>query len=48
VISLHLNQIDFVLKHADLVKFAGSVLEENYILTLDEKARECVRLTLKK
>lgn len=48
VISLHLNQIDFVLKHADLVKFAGSVLEENYILTLDEKARDCVRLTLKK
>lgn len=48
VISLHLNQIDFVLQHADLVKFAGSVLEENYILTLDEKARDCVRLTLKK
>lgn len=43
----HLKQIDFVLKHADLVKFAGSVLEENYVLALDEKARECVRLTLK-
>jgi hypothetical protein len=43
----HLKQIDFVLKHADLVKFAGSVLEENYVLTLDDKARECVRLTIK-
>jgi hypothetical protein len=45
--SLHLKQIDFVLKHADLVKFAGSVLEENYVLELDEKARHCVRLTIK-
>jgi hypothetical protein len=45
--TLHLKQIDFVLKHADLVKFAGSVLEENYVLALDEKARECVRLTTK-
>lgn len=45
--TLHLKQIDFVLKHADLVKFAGSILEENYVLALDEKARECVRLTTK-
>lgn len=43
----HLKQIDFVLKHADLVKFAGSILDENYVLTLDDKARECVRLTIK-
>jgi hypothetical protein len=43
----HLNQIDFVLKHADLVKFAGSILEENYVLSLDEKARKCIRLTIK-
>jgi hypothetical protein len=46
--TIHLKQIEFVLKHADLVKFAGSVLEESYVLTLDEKARECVRLTTKK
>ena len=45
--AIHLKQIDFVLKHADMVKFAGSVLEENYVLSLDEKARECVRLTTK-
>lgn len=45
--TIHLKQIEFVLKHADLVKFAGSVLEESYVLTLDEKARECVRLTAK-
>ncbi len=48
VTTLNLLQIEFVLKHADLVKFAGSVLEENYVLALDEKARECVRLTIKK
>lgn len=43
----HLKQIEFVLKHADLVKFAGSVLQENYVLALDEKSRECIRLTIK-
>lgn len=48
VTTLNLLQIEFVLKHADLVKFAGSVLEETYVLALDEKARECVRLTIKK
>jgi hypothetical protein len=48
VTTLNLLQIEFILKHADLVKFAGSVIEENYVLALDEKARECVRLTIKK
>ncbi len=36
-------EIEFILKHADMVKFAKSILEEEYILKLDNQARSCIK-----
>ncbi len=40
---MQIKSIEFILKHADMVKFAKSILEENYILDLDNQARNCVK-----
>ncbi len=40
-------QIEFILKHADMVKFAKSILEEQYILSLDNQGRESIRQSVK-
>jgi hypothetical protein len=40
---MQITSIEFILKHADMVKFAKSILEENYILDLDNQARNCVK-----
>jgi len=43
-----LNSIEKILKHADMVKFAKAILEENYILDLDNQARNCIKNTEEK
>jgi len=40
-----INSIEIILKHADMVKFAKASLEENYILDLDNQARNCIKNT---
>ena len=43
-----INSIEVILKHADMVKFAKAILEENYILDLDNQARNCIKNTEEK
>jgi hypothetical protein len=39
------NSVEFVLMHADMVKFAKALMVENYILDLDNQARNCIQQT---
>jgi hypothetical protein len=40
-----INSVEFVLMHADMVKFAQALMVENYILDLDNQARNCIQQT---